>query len=109
MKQYYPIVLCGKEEQGSRCTTIRIQRRRAGLSNTAHSGPTKRDKQKVFKILIQLLSGTPAWMWISSHEKAKNGKRAFEALQNHYDGPGQVEKRLAYAYGILTNTYYKSE
>jgi hypothetical protein len=77
---------------------------------TAQNGPAyKRDREKVFAILTQLLSGTPAWTWISSHESSKNGKAAFEALRQHYDGPGQVEKRLAYAYNILNNTHYRSE
>ena len=39
----------------------------------------------------------------------KNGRMAFEALRQHYDGPGQVEKRLAYAYNILNNTHYNLE
>lgn len=55
------------------------------------------DNQKVFEILTQLLSGTMAWTWISRYEAAKNGKGAFTALQNHYDGPGQVKIRLSHA------------
>jgi hypothetical protein len=30
-------------------------------------------------------------------------------LRKHYDGPGEVEKRIAYASGILTNANYRSE
>jgi hypothetical protein len=80
------------------------------IYQTAHAGPAyMQDRQKVFQLLTQMLSGTPAWTWISSHENTKNGRMAFEALRQHYDGPGQVEKRLAYAYNILNNTHYKSE
>jgi hypothetical protein len=80
------------------------------IYQTALSGPAySRDRQKVFEILTQLLSGTPAWTWISSHETTKNGRAAFEALRKHYDGPGQVEKRLAYAYNIVNTTHYRSE
>ena len=80
------------------------------IYQTAQTGPAyMRDRQKIFEILTQLLSGTPAWTWISSHEQTKNGKAAFEALRQHYDGPGQFEKRLAYAYNILNNTHYRSE
>jgi hypothetical protein len=68
-----------------------------------------KDNQKVFEILTQLLSGTMAWTWMSSYEASKNGKGAFDALRNHYDGPGQVEKRLGYARNILANTHYRSE
>ena len=80
------------------------------IYQTALTGPAySRDRGKVFEILTQLLSGTPAWTWISSHETSKNGRAAFEALRQHYDGPGQIEKRLAYAYNIITTTHYRSE
>ena len=80
------------------------------IYQTAHRGPAyNKDNQKVYEILTQLLSGTMAWTWISGYEATKNGKGAFEALRRHYDGPGQVEKRLAYAYDLLSNTHYKSE
>jgi hypothetical protein len=46
---------------------------------------------------------------ISSHEQTKNGKAAFEALRQHYDGLGQIEKRLAHSYTILNNTHFWSE
>jgi hypothetical protein len=59
-----------------------------------------KDNQKVFEVLTQLLSGTMAWTWISSFEASKNGKGPFEALRNHYDGPGQIEKWLGYTPGI---------
>lgn len=76
----------------------------------AHRGAAyTKDNQKVYEILTQLLSGTMAWTWISSYESSKNGRGAVQALRTHYDGPGQVEKRLAYAQGILNNIHYKSE
>lgn len=77
---------------------------------TAHRGPAyNKDNQKVFEILTQLLSGTMAWTWMSKYEASKNGKGAFAALRIHYDGPGQIEKRLGYARNILANTHYRSE
>ena len=80
------------------------------IYQTAHRGPAfNKDNQKVFEILTQLLSGTMAWTWMSSFEAAKNGKGAFTALRTHYDGPGQIEKRLGYARSILANTHYRSE
>jgi uncharacterized membrane protein YgcG len=80
------------------------------IYKTTHRGPAyNKDNQKVFEILTQLLSGTMAWTWMSSFEAAKNGKGAFEALRTHYDGPGQIEKRLGYARNILANTHYRSE
>jgi hypothetical protein len=65
--------------------------------------------QKVFEILTQLLSGTMAWLWTPSFEGAKNGKGTFEALRTHYDGPGQIKKRLGYARNILANIHHRSK
>jgi hypothetical protein len=58
------------------------------------------------EILTGMLSGTMAWTWISSYDTTQNGKGALQALRAHYDGPGQIEKRLEYARNILANTSY---
>jgi hypothetical protein len=77
---------------------------------TAHQGQAYiQDNQKVFQILMQLLSGTPAWTWISSHEASKSRKAAYQALRVHFDGPGEIIKCVVYAQRILDNTHYKSE
>ena len=67
------------------------------------------DNKKVFQVLTQLLSDTPAWTWISRFETTKNGKGAMKALRDHYDGPGEVEKRLSFAYSEIENAHYRSE
>jgi hypothetical protein len=67
-----------------------------------------KDNQKVFKILTQLLSGTGAWTWIRGSEPSKNGKGAYELLRTHYNGPGQIKKRLGYVRNILANTHNRS-
>jgi hypothetical protein len=75
-----------------------------------HRGPAYAwDNNKVMEILTGTLSGTMAWTWISSYDTTHNGKGAFQVLRAHYDGPGQIEKRLGYARNILANTSYKSE
>ena len=48
------------------------------IYQTAHRGAAyAKDDQKVFEILTQLLSGTPAWTWISSHEATVLRQRGF--------------------------------
>jgi len=80
------------------------------LYSIAHQGEAyKADNKKVFQIMTELLSDTPAWTWISRYEKTANGRLAMKALRDHYDGPGEVEKRLAHAYNELANAYYRSE
>jgi hypothetical protein len=56
-----------------------------------------------------MLSGTGAWTWTCMFETAKNGKGAYEALRNHYDGLGQIDKQQGYTRNILANTHYQSE
>ena len=80
------------------------------IYQVTHGGQAYQDdNKKVFQVLTQLLSDTPAWTWISKFETAKNGKGAMEALRAHYDGPGEVEKRLSYAYNEIENAHYRSE
>jgi hypothetical protein len=80
------------------------------IYQVSHRGPVYAwDNNKVMEILTGMLSGTMAWTWISSYDTTHNGKGAFQALRAHYDGPGQIEKRLGYARNILANTSYKSE
>ena len=74
------------------------------IYSTAQTGPAYiQDRQKVFQVLTQLLGSTRSWTWISEFEKNKDGKAAFESLRRHFDGPGEIEKRLAFAYNIINN------
>jgi hypothetical protein len=55
------------------------------------------------------MADTPAWTWISKYESKKDGRAAMKALRDHYDGPGEVEKRISYAKRELENAHYRSE
>jgi hypothetical protein len=80
------------------------------INSTAQTWPAYiQDRQMVFQVLTQLLGSTQSWTWISKFEKNKDGKAAFESLRRHFDGPGEIKKRLAFAYNILNNTHYQSE
>ena len=67
----------------------------------------QKDNKKVWGILKSLLLDTDGWTWIEDHEN--NGRAAYQALSDHYDGPGQTEKRVAEARGILKQLHYKNE
>ena len=61
-------------------------------------GPSfRKDNKRVYSIMKQLLVETVAWVWIQRYDKTENGREAMEALSAHYDGPGQVTKRLSEA------------
>jgi hypothetical protein len=55
------------------------------------------------------MADTPAWTWISKYEGKKDGRTAMKALRDHYDGPGEVEKRISYAKRELETAHYRSE
>ncbi len=56
-----------------------------------------------------ILSDTPAWMGISKFKGRKDGRGAMMALREHYDGPGEVKKRISVAKRELELTHYWSE
>ena len=50
---------------------------------------------------------TVAWAWIQRYDRTENGREAMTALSNHYDGPGQVTKRLSEARSDINSLHYK--
>ena len=67
------------------------------------------DNARVWNELQAIMADTPAWTWISKYEGRKDGRAAMKALRDHYDGPGEVEKRISYAKRELETAHYKSE
>jgi hypothetical protein len=108
-KEQHPINLRHMKDKSRKCTTARDCGGRTNLSDGAPRTRIQLDNQKVFGILTQLLSGTPAWTWISWYEASKSGKLAYQALRVHFGGPGESMKQNNHAYKILENTHYKSE
>ncbi len=69
----------------------------------------KIDSTRVWNELQTIMADAPAWTWISKFEARKDGRGAMEALRDHYDGPGEVEKRISYAKRELETAHYSSE
>ena len=67
------------------------------------------DSARVWNELQSIMADTPAWTWISKYEGKKDGRAAMKALRDHYDGPGEVEKRISYAKRELETAHYRSE
>jgi hypothetical protein len=67
------------------------------------------DTQNVYRILKSLTVGTDAWEWLKSYDVNKNGRLAFEALREHYDGPGEIDRRIALAKKQIKELHYKNE
>ena len=69
----------------------------------------RQDNARVWNEMQAIMSDTPAWTWISKFEGRKDGKSAMAALREHYDGPGEVEKRISFAKRELELAHYRSE
>ena len=67
------------------------------------------DTQSVYRILKAQIIGTDAWEWIKSYDRKKDGRLAFRTLRQHYDGPGEVDKRIALARQQVKELHYRSE
>ncbi len=67
------------------------------------------DSARVWNELQIIMANTPTWTWISKFEGRKDGCGAMKKLRDHYDGPGEVEKRISYAKRELKTAHYRSE
>ena len=69
----------------------------------------QQDNNIVYQHLHECLSSTIAYTYIAEYFAAQNGRAAWQSLCIHYDGPGQVEIRIAFANKELEESFYKSE
>jgi hypothetical protein len=67
------------------------------------------DNRMVYQLLKNCALETSAWEWIRSMDGRQDGRRAMTALREHYNGPGEIEKRLALAKKQLSDIHYRSE
>lgn len=67
------------------------------------------DATIVYGKLKQQVIGTNAWEWIKTFDIDKNGRDAMIALREHYDGPAEVDRRIALARQQIRELFYKSE
>ena len=55
------------------------------------------------------LLNTDRWTWIQEFDSTENGRHAWQALESHYDRPGETEKRIALAQNTLKTLHYRSK
>ena len=67
------------------------------------------DNHTVYRLLSDLVNGTPGFTWISPFDQAQDGRSAWQALTAHYDGGGQKEKRTSSAAATIRALHYKNE
>ena len=77
------------------------------INNASLAGPMFiRDSKRILTILKELTIGTDAETWMKGK---KCGRLAMEALQNHYDGPSEGERRKQIARSDLEKLFYRNE
>ena len=62
-----------------------------------------------YRLLSNLISGTSGYTWIATFDRAQDGRAAWLALVEHYEGGGQREKRMAAAVATVKALHYKNE
>ena len=66
----------------------------------------KMDSKRVLAILKDLCLNTGAETWFRN---IQCGRKAMQALQRHYDGPDERQKRIEEARAKISQTFYKHE
>ena len=69
----------------------------------------KRDNKLVYQMLKSACVKSDAWTWIQSFDRATDGRKAWLALVNHYDGTGELSKRVERAKEEIARLHYKDE
>jgi hypothetical protein len=72
-------------------------------------GSFELDNQTVFRKLKAFLIDSPGWAWIEPHDTAENGRAAYMAWTDHYNGEGELSKRTSLAKSKLDTLHYKNE
>ena len=69
----------------------------------------REDNMQVYRMLSDLVSGTEAKSWINEFNRAQDGRNAWLALQNHYEGGGNEQKKITEAESVIDMLHYKNE
>jgi len=64
------------------------------------------DNNAVFDSLKSYVLGGPHWTWIQDYERTRDGRAAWKALSEHFDGPSGLI-RLKAAYAAIKRAEYK--
>ena len=67
------------------------------------------DNSTAYRLLCDLLIGSPGYVWVEHYHRSQNGRDAWMALVKHYEGGGQREKRKSSALATLRSLHYKNE
>ena len=91
-------------------TTLDINNHEMYVTDTMHFGEGWTDDNRtVWNMLKSSLLGHPPFNHISRFNTGTNGRNAWFALRNFYEGEDFVERNRETAFTTLSNTFYKGE
>lgn len=69
----------------------------------------KRDNRLIYGMLKAACVKTDAWTWIQDQDKSDDGWKAWQPLVPHYDGAGELSKRVERAKEEIARLHNKDE
>jgi hypothetical protein len=72
-------------------------------------GAYKEDNKVVYCLLKSFLVNMAGWTWIEGFDMAEDGRGAFLAWTDHYNGQGELSKHTASAKAKIANLFYRNE
>ena len=80
------------------------------IYNASHTGRVfETDNKDVNRILDELTLGTDAADWIKTYCRRHDGRAAWIALCEHYDGPAEGERRVTVSRSNIDQAFYKNQ
>jgi hypothetical protein len=80
------------------------------VQGTHHAGSAfRRDKSELWTIVHKLTSGTPAWPYVASCQRQRDGREAVKQMKAHYEGESNVAARREEWYAKLEKLQYRGE
>jgi len=67
------------------------------------------DNKTTYKHLKAFLTETEGCVWIEPYKASENGRAAYQAWTNHYNGQGELNKLTKKAKALLDSLFYKNE
>lgn len=71
-----------------------------------HGVSYQRDNTVVWNVIRHVTHGGPAWNWVSSHQRACDGRAAYMALKVHYLGETFTTRLRAHADSRIESAFY---
>jgi hypothetical protein len=108
-QQFAPIDYVLREEPPKTPLEEMTERDRALYTYPLHGRHFSLDNMTAYRLLSDLVNGTSGYTWISEFDRAQNGRAAWFALVEHYEGGGQREKRMSAAVATIKALHYRNE